>query len=157
MVTSPTVSCEGDAVEVRALRHDEVGAVGAVLGLARLFQGDGTYLVAWDGDTVVGHAHLTRGRPPELQDVEVRSTHRRRGVATLLLDAAAATCRARGDASLRVEVSVDNPGARALYERAGFRDTGEPTRRVVGVVQLRTGPLEVDDTLCSLVKPLAAT
>jgi ribosomal protein S18 acetylase RimI-like enzyme len=140
-------------MDVRSLRDDEVEAVGAVLGLARLYQGDGAYLVAWDGQVPLGHAHLTDGRPPELQDVEVRTEHRRRGVATQLVEAAAATCAARGDVALRIEVSVDNPGARALYEGLGFSDTGA-SRRVVGTVQLRTGPIEVDDTLMALERSL---
>ena len=43
-------ACDGARV-IRALSTDEVEVVGTVLGLARLHQGDGEYLVAWDGPT----------------------------------------------------------------------------------------------------------
>jgi len=43
---------------IRELGDDEVDVVGAVLGLARLHQGDGAYLVAWDGTEPMGHLHV---------------------------------------------------------------------------------------------------
>ena len=46
---------------IRELDESEVATVAAVLGLARLYQGDGVYLVAWDGETPLGHVHLTAG------------------------------------------------------------------------------------------------
>ena len=141
---------------VRPLEAHEVDDVAAVLGLARLHQGDGTYLVAWDEATPMAHAHLTTTTPPELQDVEVRDEYRRRGVASTLVAAAEAVCRSRGDAELRVEVSVDNEAARSLYSSLGFRDVGLAPRRVTGTVELRTGPIVVDDTLVTLVKPISA-
>jgi ribosomal protein S18 acetylase RimI-like enzyme len=51
--------------------------------------------------------------------------HRRRGVATALLDAAAERARERGLAKLALDTTAANAGARALYERAGFHLTGE--------------------------------
>ena len=89
-----------------------------------------------------------------LQDLEVHGAYRRRGIATSLLDAAEAACTARGDRRVLVEVSVDNPAARALYALRGYVDAGVAPRRVVGTVQVRTGPIEVDDTLLTLVKTL---
>lgn len=139
---------------IRVLEGDEVDVVGSALGLARLHQGDGEYLVAWDGTTPVGHVHVTRGDPPELQDLEVRDTHRRRGVASALLVAAEAGCAARGAERVRVAVSVDNDVARSLYASRGYHDVGIAPRRVVGTIQLRTGPIEVDDTLLSWEKDL---
>ncbi|HYX87684.1 MAG TPA: GNAT family N-acetyltransferase, partial [Gaiellales bacterium] len=68
--------------EIRRLAPNEIDRVGAVLGLARLGGGAGVYLVAWEGDVPLGHAHLALTDPPELQDVEVRPEHRRRGVAS---------------------------------------------------------------------------
>ena len=59
-------------LQIRELASNEVDRVGAVLGLARLGQGDGYYLVAWEDDEPVGHAHLALTDPPELQDVSVR-------------------------------------------------------------------------------------
>jgi ribosomal protein S18 acetylase RimI-like enzyme len=137
----------------RLLPEDE-DRVGAVLGLARLGQGDGFYLVAWDGDEPVGHAHLALTDPPEMQDVEVRESHRRRGVASALSTAVESEARRRGDRSLRVTVSVEGEGPQALYRSLGFAETGLPPRRVLGTVQIRTGPLEVDDTLLTWEKQL---
>ncbi len=126
-----------------------------VLGLARLDQGDGFYLVAWDGDQPVGHAHLALTDPPELQDVEVSVQYRRRGVGSALTAAAEAEAQKRGFDRLRVTVSVDNAAAQALYRRLGYGDAGLPPRRVLGTVMIRTGPLEVDDTLLTWDKRLA--
>ena len=139
---------------IRVLEPDDVDVVGGVLGLARLHQGDGEYLVAWDGDEPTGHVHVARTDPPELQDLEVRSSHRRRGVATALIAAAESDCAAHGATRVRVTVSVDNDVARALYASLGYLDAGLPPRRVVGTIQVRTGPIEVDDTLLTLEKPL---
>jgi Acetyltransferase (GNAT) family len=50
--------------------------VGAVLALARLDQGDGFYLVAWEDGEPIGHAYLALTDPPELEDVSVRREHR---------------------------------------------------------------------------------
>jgi ribosomal protein S18 acetylase RimI-like enzyme len=140
---------------IRVLSGDEVDRVGGALGLARLDQGDGEYLVAWDGSEPMGHVHVARTDPPELQDLEVREGYRRRGVATSLLAAAEADLAALGATRVTVTVSVSNDVARDLYEALGYHDAGLAPRRVVGVVQLRRGPIEVDDTLLTLVKPLS--
>jgi GNAT superfamily N-acetyltransferase len=139
---------------VRPLDGTEIELVCDVLPLHRLHQGDGSYLIAWDGATPVGHLHLARSSPPEVQDLTVLDSHRRRGVATTLLNAAEDACRDLGANRVAVTVSVDNAVARSLYERLGYRDTGEPLRRVTGTVELRTGPLAVDDTLQTLAKHL---
>jgi [ribosomal protein S18]-alanine N-acetyltransferase len=139
---------------IRALGADEVDVVGSVLGLARLHQGNGEYLVAWDGAEPMGHVHVTRTEPPELQDLEVREGYRRRGVATARIDAAESDVAGRGATRVQVEVSVDNDVACALYAALGYVDSGVPPRRVVGTIQLRTGPIEVDDTLRTLAKSL---
>ena len=143
-----------DGWQVTTLLPEDEDRVGAVLGLARLGQGDGFYLVAWDGDQPVGHAHLALTDPPEMQDVEVRPTHRRRGVASALVAAVESEARSRGHGRMRVTVSIDGEGPQALYRSLGYTDTGIPPRRVVGTVQIRTGPLEVDDTLLTWEKRL---
>ena len=141
---------------IRPLHADErERVIAAGLGLARLPRDDGSfYLVAWEGDAPVGHAHLALTDPPELQDVEVSPSHRRRGVATALTRAAEAEARARGFAVLTLTVSLGNGAAQALYRALGYRDTGRPARRVRGTVQLRSGPLEVDDTLLTWQRKL---
>ena len=141
-------------MDIRWLQADELDRVTAVLGVARLHQGDGDYLVAWVGDDPVGHAHLTRTSPPEVQDVEVREDRRGQGIGAGLIDAAERRASERGDRTLRLTVSATNDGARSLYERLGFRATDEPPLVVRGTIQLRTGPIEVDDVLVALEKPL---
>lgn len=139
---------------IRTLEDDEVDRVAAVLGLARLYQGDGHYLVAWDGDEPVGHAYLALTDPPELQDVSVRETFRRRGVATALTAAAENEARGHGHVRLRVGVDERNDDARSLYTRNGYVDVGIPPKRVVGTIQIRPGPIEVDATLLTWEKIL---
>ena len=56
---------------------------------------------------------------------------------------------------LRLEVSEENTAAQALYRRCGFADIGAPARRVQGTIMLRTGAIEVDDTLLTWEKTLA--
>ena len=139
---------------IRRLDDGEVAHVGRELGLARLHQGNGFYLVAWDHGEPAGHAYLALTEPPEVQDVEVRHSYRRRGVASALCAAAESEARAAGHSALRVTVSAHSQAAQALYCRLGFADTGTPPRRVLGTVQIRTGPLHVDDTLLVWEKPL---
>jgi [ribosomal protein S18]-alanine N-acetyltransferase len=146
-------------LDIHPLRPEETERViAAGLGLARLPRDDGSfYLVAWKGDAPVGHAHLALTSPPELQDVEVLPAHRRRGVATALTRAAEREALARGHTVLRLTVSVDNRAAQAVYGTLGYRGTGAPPYRVHGVVQIRSGPLEVDDTLVTWERDLTAS
>jgi ribosomal protein S18 acetylase RimI-like enzyme len=132
---------------IRELATDEIDRVGSVLGLSRLGQGDGFYLVAWDGDEPMGHVHLALTDPPELQDVSVRAEYRRRGVATALAAAAEEAVVSRGFTRLRLSVGIDNTAAQALYSGLGYTDAGLPPQRVQGTIQIRTGAIEVDDTL----------
>jgi len=140
--------------DVRRLEDDAAERVGAVLGLARLHQGTGFYLVAWEADEPLGHAYLSLTDPPELQDVSVRPEHRRRGVARALTAAAERELTTRGVDRLRLDVSRDNLAAQALYRSCGYSDAGLPPRRVRGTVMIRTGLIEVDDLLLTWEKTL---
>jgi GNAT superfamily N-acetyltransferase len=144
----------GSGWEIRPLVPEEVERVAAVLGLARLDQGEGFYLVAWEDDEPLGHAFLALTDPPELGDVSVRPEHRRRGVASDLTAAAERESRARGFDRLRLTVGIENEPAQVLYRGRGYVDSGLPPRRVQGTIQIRTGPLEVDDTLLTWEKNL---
>src|SRR5690242_21275778 len=117
---------------VRRLEDNELERVGSVLGLARLYQGNGFYLVAWENAEPLGHAYLALTDPPQLQDVQVRPEHRRRGVASVLTSVAEENAVARGFVRLRLEVSQDNTAAQALYRSRGFVDIGAAPRRVQG-------------------------
>jgi ribosomal protein S18 acetylase RimI-like enzyme len=143
-------------LQIRRLGVDEEDGVGAVLGLSRLHQGDGGYLVAWQDDEPVGHAYLVLGDPPQLQDVSVRPEYRRRGIASALTAAAESEARAAGFDRLTLEVSAEGAAPQALYRRLGYADSGAAPRRVCGTVILRTGPIEVDDTLLLWEKLLVA-
>lgn len=143
-------------MEIRPLVPGEVERVGAVLGLSRLGgKAEGLYLVAWEGDEPLGHAYLALAEAPELQDVSVRPEFRRRGIASALTDAVEAECRERGFDRLTLKVALDNEPAQALYRKLGYVDTGAVPERMRGTIMLRTGPIEVDDTLVTWEKRLS--
>ena len=117
------------------------------------------YLIAWDADQPVGHAHIawsgTHLAVPEIQDVFVLPEQRRRGIASELTRAAEADARSRGWDRISLSVSQDgNPDARQLYEKLGYVDAGLEPVRVSGEILIRGRPLQVDDTLVYLAKSL---
>jgi GNAT superfamily N-acetyltransferase len=146
-------------LDVRPLSPAERDFVDARLPLSRLDRPGGEYLVAWTAGEPVGHAHIDwAADPPELQDVFVPESRRRQGIASALTEAAEQRASSRGRSRLALEVSeVKNPAARRLYERLGYRTTGEPPRRVRGTILIRGEPFEVDDTLVRLQKTLGAS
>ncbi len=62
------------------------------------------------------------GRAPELTDLYVTPEARRQGTAQALIRHVLTEVRARGSTVLTLEVMTENSGARALYERLGFRE-----------------------------------
>lgn len=87
-----------------------------------LAQGDSrTYLVALDGDDVVGYAGLA-AMPDEayVQTIAVRPDNQRRGLGARLLQALLDDAKERGLVKVGLEVRVDNAPAIAMYERFGF-------------------------------------
>ncbi len=81
------------------------------------------YLVALDGDDVVGYAGLAATAPGEswVQNIAVRRDAQRHGVGRALLEALLA---AAGDAAVLLEVAVDNTPAQRLYGRYDFEAVG---------------------------------
>jgi ribosomal protein S18 acetylase RimI-like enzyme len=148
---------DGGGIDVRELTEDELELVDARLPLSRL-DGVQTYLVAWDDEEPVGHAHVAWERTklgvPEIQDVYVLPDCRRRGVATALNTAAERAAASRGHERISLGVGIANVGARRLYERLGYRDAGIAPQRIAGTIVIRGEPVEVDDTLLYLVKEL---
>jgi ribosomal protein S18 acetylase RimI-like enzyme len=144
-------------VDIRSLMLSEIDAVASVLGLARLYQGDGFYLVAWGGDEPLGHVHLALTDPPELQGVYVRVERRRQGVGTALLGRAEDDARTRGFDRVGLGVSIDDVAAQAFYRRCGYVDPGDAPRRVTRTIEIRTGPVDVDDTLLTWEKRLVGS
>ena len=147
---------------MKQLEAADVAAVDRRLPLSRLRQPaeeSSTYLIAWDGDQPVGHAHIawsgTHLAVPEIQDVFVLPEQRRRGIASELTRAAEAEARSRGWDRISLSVSQDgNPDARQLYEKLGYVDAGLEPVRVSGEILIRGRPLQVDDTLVYLAKSL---
>ena len=80
---------------------------------------------AFDGEQLVGYMIISRYVDAwHVMNVAVDPDHRRRGIATLLLDR---LFEATNDGSRRgytLEVRVSNVGAIKLYEEAGFRARG---------------------------------
>jgi GNAT superfamily N-acetyltransferase len=143
---------------IRLLTPDDLALVDEHLPLNRLEAG-GDYLVAWEGETPVGHAHVawagTELGVPELQDVYVAPARRRQGIATALTRAAERLVAERGHERCSLSVGVANEAGRLLYDRLGYEDAGVPPKRVLGTILLRGRPLEVDDTLLYLVRDVA--
>ena len=84
-------------------------------------------LLAYEGDTPVGLANCIEGfstfacKPlVNVHDLAVLNSHRGKGVAQKLLEAAEAMARGRGACKLTLEVLSGNHGAVRLYERVGF-------------------------------------
>ena len=147
-------------LKVTRLKSDEVELVDCHLPLNRLDQQareGSTYLIAWEDDQPVGHAHIawsgTHLGLPEIQDVFVLPELRRHGIASQLTYAAEDEARRRGWDRISLSVSQeDNPAARLLYAKLGYVDAGADPVRMSGQIILRGRPFEVDDTLVYLTK-----
>jgi ribosomal-protein-alanine N-acetyltransferase len=74
-------------------------------------------LVGWAGLLVIGPT-------AEILTIGAAAHSRRRGVATILMDALLAEARRRRAREVLLEVRVDNEPAKALYARHGFEQMG---------------------------------
>lgn len=104
--------------------------------VAHAANGSSDYLVAWHHSAPLGSAVIrwagyvgAEGRAAypdavEICHLQVRPEHRGRGVGTALIAAAEQRASERGHRCIAVGVADDNPEARALYERLGYRPTG---------------------------------
>jgi ribosomal protein S18 acetylase RimI-like enzyme len=106
-------------------------------GYARFLGGeleadDSLVLVAERGGTVAGYVYAgieplswkeLRDEAGFIHDIVVDEEARRSGMATALLEAAAAWVRDRGVRSLMLWTAAPNTGAQRLFERLGFRRT----------------------------------
>jgi GNAT superfamily N-acetyltransferase len=103
---------------------------------ARQQRGDVLYLIGWQGTVPVGHLLLVWAGPEyeplasaitdcaEIQDFVVRPDLRSQGIGRRMLAVAEDLARRHGSRWLGLYVGLDNPRARALYERNGFVDSG---------------------------------
>lgn len=79
------------------------------------------YVVARDGETVLGYAGVYANKPTaDVQTIAVAPSAQGRGVGAALLDALKEAARTRGCTEMLLEVRADNEPAISLYQRAGF-------------------------------------
>ncbi|MBD3940657.1 GNAT family N-acetyltransferase [Microbacterium sp. NEAU-LLC] len=111
--------------DVELIARTEPEGKGFVEAMWRLQQeGLSLLLVAWVGADPVGSGQLDwRSTPPELKNLHVDARHRGSGIGTSIIREA--EIRMQPGSSLAVGVGLDNPRARALYERLGYSATGE--------------------------------
>jgi ribosomal protein S18 acetylase RimI-like enzyme len=100
------------------------------LSLARLARRNpGLVLVAADAGRVVGSAlGAWDGRRGTIYHVAIAESHRRRGIATRLVDQVEAGLRDLGCPEVRVNVGDDNDGARGFWQSRGYET--RPTRQL---------------------------
>ncbi|TAM92087.1 MAG: GNAT family N-acetyltransferase, partial [Jatrophihabitans sp.] len=128
-------------------------------------------LLAFDGDRRVGSAVLC-ARPvtrlagaayphlPQLAYLQVEPAAQGHGVGTALIGYGEQVARERGAAAVAIGVTRDDPRARALYERLGYRPTGvidSYSYRAAlpdGTTPTRT---ETAETLRKVLHPVPAT
>lgn len=93
-------------------------------------RGECLQLLAWDGDAPIGHGTLllaskyaeVDARWPTIPEVNaLAACPTGRGTGTALLAAAEDAARGRGCPRIGIAVEPENPDARRLYERLGYR------------------------------------
>ena len=83
------------------------------------------WLVALDGDTVVGYiGSQTAVDETDVMNVAVHPDHRRQGIAEALIEKLVLELKERGSHALMLEVRDSNAPAIALYEKLGFQQVG---------------------------------
>jgi ribosomal protein S18 acetylase RimI-like enzyme len=98
--------------------------------LAAADRGERIVLGAWSSDVLVGTVSLLLALPPnqphraEIAKMMTRPSHRGRGIATALLQAAEEMAADRSRTLLVLDTATDG-GASALYERLGYTLAGE--------------------------------
>ncbi len=98
---------------------------------ARQQAGDATIFIAVAAEFLVGRviADLEYGEPDEMWvlGLEVRESHRRQGIATLLMQTTEREARRQGALRLRLTVAKTNQAAQQLYKLLGYQSVGEDT------------------------------
>lgn len=153
------------AIEVRPCQLADVAVLTATeppgARLAEVFferqqAGGVVYLVGWLAGTPVGTGVLITGESPELKNLQVRKEFRGRGVGRAII--AEAEDEARESGLLVIGVATDNPAARRLYERLGYRPTGRIstcTYRFVDDTGVEQQAIETSEDLQKVLTPVA--
>lgn len=96
--------------------------------LARFNHGESVVFIAHDANVPIGFAQLypsfssvSLARTFVLNDLFVRESSRRKGVASLLLAAAVEFGKSSGATRLSLSTAISNEAAQALYRSAGWR------------------------------------
>ncbi len=83
------------------------------------------YVVATDGDEVLGYAGLAAGDEEAwVQNIAVRRSAQRRGIGRALLEALLGEAERRGIKQTLLEVAIDNAPAQRLYATYDFEPVG---------------------------------
>jgi GNAT superfamily N-acetyltransferase len=123
--------------------------------------GKGAFLIAWHGETPVGHFLLrwdgperdpTGQYPPRTPCLEAggtREEYRRQGVATRIMTEAERLARVRGYNAIGLAVgSTDNPLAKRLYERRGYVDWGKGEFEITWEYKTTNGRQGTESEIC---------
>ena len=121
---------EAHLPQVLAIEREAISppwSEGALLG--EIGREDGIFCLAVDdgadGDDIVGFCILRQAADEaELYQLAVREDCRRRGIGDALMDRVLGGCRARGVASVYLEVRRYNDAAIHLYKKRGFKSEG---------------------------------
>ncbi|MBA3819325.1 MAG: GNAT family N-acetyltransferase [Deltaproteobacteria bacterium] len=121
-LTPDEVIATADIAFANADRHDDAYRQfldrRALWKASLVDKGSARFYGAFDDDVLVGSLGLVAlGEVARFQDVEVAASHRKRGIASALLAAAAANA----PADTLVIVALSGSDAARVYERAGFR------------------------------------
>ncbi|MFS4505587.1 GNAT family N-acetyltransferase [Clavibacter sp. Sh2141] len=143
------------ALEVERLEREEPPGRGFVRARRAAQEAGGSVLlVAWDGDRPLGSGQLdVRGAVPELRNLQVEEAARGRGVGTAIIREAERRIGPGG--RLTMGVGLDNTRARALYERLGYRGTGETTTTSYAYVDDAGATRQATETDETLARDLA--
>lgn len=132
--------------EIKPLSKDEIPLLDAHLDARRLAgrhygrferqrQGHLTYLIAWLDRIPIGHAMVRWNGAADayiaerisdcahVEDLFVMPQLRSQGIGTRILASGERLAADRGFKRIGLAVGIDNPRARALYERLGYVDT----------------------------------
>ena len=86
------------------------------------------YLVASDGDEVIGYAgalFISAGMEADILTIAVKEGYRKRGIARAMLAELMKWSLNRGATSMMLEVRKENKEAQSLYEKEGFSKVSE--------------------------------
>jgi GNAT superfamily N-acetyltransferase len=127
-ITEPEVAVLDAAFPERESRHQR--------RFRQQLAGEGTYFVAWLAEEPAGWVFL--GNPEhaseralggaQLSDLQVAALHRGAGLGRALLDVSEQAARDAGWDTIGLCVTVSNPDnelARFIYNRRGYRDSGQ--------------------------------